>query len=231
MDLQEIVNILVKVNLFRGIEREEILKIIPCLDYRVKSFDKGANIFQAGDTVNNIGIVLSGSCEISKENVAGNKIIVAMLSSEDMFAESIVCRKNKISPVNVTSIENSKIIFISYDKIIRSCDNSCGFHVNLINNLLVTIAEKNYILNNKIDILLLKSMREKIATFLLNKQKQTGSFSFNIEINRNQLAEYLNVCRSALSRELSRMKEENIIDFYKNTFKIKDIESLKKIIQ
>lgn len=230
MDLNKHINILKNVRLFRGIKGEDIISLMPCLRYRIKEFEKNSNIFSFGDTVESIGIVISGLCEISKESLAGNKVIVSMLKEGDMFGEVIVCREKKISPVNVKVIENSKILIISYDNIIRNCENRCEFHVRLINNLLITMAEKNYILNNKIDILLIKGMREKIATFLLKRHNQAGNLSFNIDFNRNQLADYLNVCRSALSRELSRMKEENIIDYYKNTFKIIDVNALKKIV-
>lgn len=230
MSIENYIDVLKESRLFDSIEGEDIYKIIPCLNYKIKSYSKGSSIFMEGDFVENIGIVLSGVCEITKENLAGDKVIVSIVKKSDMFAESIVCRKDKKSPVNVTAIEDTKVVFISYDRIIRSCNNKCEFHINLINNLLMIIAQKNFILNNKIDILLLKGMREKIATFLLRKYKETGKESFNIELNRNQLAEYLNVCRSSLSRELSKMQDEDIISYSKNKFIIKDIDALRRIL-
>lgn len=202
---------------------------MPCLDYKIKEYSKGTNIILPNDILSNIGIIIDGVAEISKEDIDGNKTIVSMLGIGNMFGESIVCRENKKSPVCVSSVEDCKVLFISYDKIIRSCTNRCEFHLNLINNLLVTIAEKNLILNNKIDILLLKGLRERIATFLIRKYRETGQSSFNINLNRNRLSEYLNVSRSALSRELSRMKNEGIIDYYQNSFKIMDMNKLTKI--
>ena len=230
MGIENYIDVLKESKIFDSIKGDDIYKVIPCLDYKIKSYNKGSIIFMEGDFVENIGIVLSGVCEITKENLAGDKVIVSIIKKSDMFGESIVCRKDKKSPVNVTAIEDTKVIFISYDRIIRSCDNKCEFHINLINNLLMIIAQKNFILNNKIDILLLKGMREKIATFLLRKYKETGKESFDIELNRNQLSEYLNVCRSSLSRELSKMQDENIISYSKNKFTIKDIEALKSIL-
>lgn len=224
--IEESLDVLKKVKLFKGISEEDIIKLTSCLNYKVKTFEKNSSIIRLGDRVETIGIVISGECEISKEDVSGNKIIVSILNSGNMFAESIVCRESKKSPVCVTALKESKIIFVSYENIIRSCSNKCEFHVRLINNLLLIVAEKNIILNNKIDILLLKGIRERVATFLLRMYKETGQTSFNIYLNRNQLAEYLNVCRSSLSRELSRMKDEGIIDYYKNSFKIIDLKAL-----
>lgn len=231
IEINKILDTLKEVTLFNGIDENDIKSLIPCLNYRIKTFDKGSNIILPDEVVENIGIVIEGIAEITKEDIEGNKTIVSILTKGNMFAESIVCRKNKKSPVCVTSIEECKVLFISYDKVIRSCTNRCEFHVNLINNLLITIAEKNFILNNKIDILLLKGLRERIAKFLIRKYKESGQTSFNINLNRNRLAEYLNVSRSALSRELSRMKDENIIDYYQNSFKILNIKSLTKVKQ
>lgn len=221
-----ITDVLKNVSLFDGIEKNEIKSLMPCLNYKIKVFEKGSVILLPEEFLENIGIIIDGVVEISKDDIEGHKTIVSVITKGNMFGESIVCRKVKKSPVCVTAVEKSEILFISYDKIIRSCTNRCEFHIALINNLLVTIAQKNLILNNKIDILLLKGLRERIATFLIRNYKDSGNLSFTINLNRNRLAEYLNVSRSALSRELSRMKDENIIDYYQNSFKILDIKKL-----
>ena len=96
--------------------------------------------------------------------------------------------------------------------------------------MMLLLGEKNYMLNHKIDLLMLKGMREKLATYLLNEAQHQNSYAFNIPLNRNELADYLNVSRPSMCRELSRLKAEGIIDYYKNTFKILDIEQLKKYL-
>ncbi|MEG0502735.1 MAG: helix-turn-helix domain-containing protein, partial [Cellulosilyticaceae bacterium] len=136
----------------------------------------------------------------------------------------------RISPVTVRTKGKTKILFIPYEKVITSCGNTCTFHIQLIKNMLMVLGEKNYALNNKIDYLILKGMRKKLITYLLAQAKVQNSMAFNINLNRNELAEYLNVSRSAMSRELSRMKEEKLIDYYKNGFKIMNVECLREFI-
>lgn len=228
--IEKYVYLIMRSPLFNGINKDELMKILPCLNYSIKAYDKGCTVVYQGDKINSIGIIIDGSCEISKENPAGNKTIVTIMGLGNMFGESIACTQNRISPVSVSALNNVKILFVDYERIIKNCSNTCDFHSRLIGNMLKIIGEKNVLLNSKIDILVLKGMREKIATFMLNHYRLTGNNTFTINLNRNQLADYLNVCRSALSRELSRMKEQEIIDYTKSTFTIKNIEVLKNII-
>ena len=153
---------------------------------------------------------------------------MAFLGEGHIFAEGIVCTRERISPVTVRVKEESKILFIPYERITRSCGNSCTFHIHLIQNMMMLLGEKNFNLNTKIELLSLKGMREKIATFLLNESKdQNNSLTFQIVPNRNELAEYLNVSRTSMCRDLARMKEEEILDYYQNSFKILSMEALK----
>jgi CRP-like cAMP-binding protein len=202
-----------------------------CLGAQVKSYEAGEYIFLAGDEVNHVGIVLSGTVEIMKENLAGNKHIVALLGQADMFAEGVVCTIRRISPVTAQVREDAKILFIPYERIIKSCGNSCVFHISLIQNMMVVLGEKNVNLNRKLELLTLKGMRERIASFLLNEHKERSSNMFQIMLNRTELADYLNVSRTSMCRELARMKDENIIDFYGNSFKLINKDALAKCLE
>lgn len=206
--------------LFRTIGETEFGHLMKCLDAQIRSYKSEEYIFFSGDVINQVGIVLSGMVEIIKESVAGNKHIVAFLEPADMFAEGIVCTVNRISPVTVQVKENSTVLFIPYERIIKSCGNSCNFHISLIQNMMVVLGEKNVNLNRKLELLTLKGMREKIASYLLKESNERGSNMFQIVLNRTELADYLNVSRTSMCRELSRMKEEGIIDFYGQSFKI-----------
>jgi len=209
----------------------EIESLVQCLGAQTKSFKAEEYIFFSGDQVNQVGIVLSGMVEVMKENLAGNKHIVAFLGTSDMFAEGIVCTARRISPVTVRVKEMAKILFIPYERIIKSCGNSCSFHVSLIQNMMVVLGEKNVNLNRKLELLTLKGMREKITSFLLNEANERSSNMFQIMLNRTELADYLNVSRTSMCRELARMKEEGLIDFYGNSFKLMNKEALAHFLE
>lgn len=219
-----------QVALFQNINETDFEGLIKCLQGYVKAYEQGEIIFGVGDQIGTIGIVLEGQVELVKENLAGNRSIVAILGIAQIFGEGIVCTSERISPMTVRTKEKSKILFLPYERVIVSCGNTCTFHVQLIRNMLRVLGEKNFALNNKIDYLILKGMREKLASYLLGQAKRQGNLAFNIEMNRNELAEYLNVSRSSMCRELSRMKEEGLIDYYKNGFKIMNVEGLKGFI-
>jgi len=206
--------------LFRRMEEKEIVSLLDCLSAQVKSFKAEDYVFFAGDEINQVGIVLSGIVEVMKENLAGNKHIVAFLGPADMFAEGIVCTARRISPVTVRIKEDAKVLFIPYERILRSCGNSCSFHISLIQNMMVVLGEKNVTLNRKLELLTLKGMREKIASYLLNESNERNSSMFQIMLNRTEMADFLNVSRTSMCRELARMKDEGLIDYYGNSFKL-----------
>ncbi len=224
--MNEYKKILSNCALIYNIKEEDYNALLTCIKSYIKNFKPNENILIEGDTVNYVGVLLEGSLEILKENYIGNRYILDFISPSDIFGEGIVCTSSRISPVTVRAKESSKVLFIPYEKIIKTCENSCVFHVQLIRNMMLLLGEKNLMMNNKIEILILKGMREKIATFLLKESKKAGSKTFNIIPNRNQLAEYLNVSRTSMCRELSKMKDEGIIDFYQNSFKIISMEKL-----
>jgi CRP-like cAMP-binding protein len=222
--------ILMKCPLFVNIKETDYKSLLTCINSYIKSYQKNEYIFFSGDEVNYVGIVLSGSLELIKENPAGLKHILDFLGPSNLFGEGIVCTKNRIASVTVRSKEDTKILFIPYERIIKTCSNSCSFHFQIIKNMMMLLGEKNSGLNQKIELLMLKGMKEKLATYLLNESKKQNSQTFQIIPNRNELAEYLNVSRPSMSRELGRMKEQGIIDFYQNSFKILSLEELTKCL-
>jgi CRP-like cAMP-binding protein len=147
-----------------------------------------------------------------------------------MFAEGIVCTADRISPVTVKTKEQSKVLFIPFERIVKTCGNSCEFHAQLIRNMMLVLSEKNYNLNQKIELLMLKGMREKLATYLLSESRKHNSLTFQIVPNRNELAEFLNVSRTSMCRELAKMRDEGLLDYYQNSFKILALEELKSCL-
>ncbi len=229
--MEKYIPVLKKCALFRNMDESELGSLLKCLGAQVRSFAAEEYIFLAGDEINYVGIVISGVIEIMKESLAGNKHIVAFLGPSDMFAEGIVCTANRISPVTVQANEASVALMIPYERIIKSCGNSCNFHIGLIQNMMVVLGEKNVNLNRKLELLTLKGMREKIASFLINEAGMKRSNTFQTLLNRTELADYLNVSRTSMCRELARMKEDGLIDFYGSSFKILNKEGLTQCLE
>ena len=223
--------ILKKCVLFRGIEEADYKHLFGCLSAQVKHYNEEEYLFFAGDRLDHIGIVLSGRLEILKESLAGNKHIIAILDPSHMFAEGIVCTATRLSPVTVQAMEPVKILLIPYERIIKSCGQSCSFHIGLIQNMMVILGEKNVILNYKLELLTLKGMREKLASYLLKASLENGSNTFQIPLNRTELADFLNVSRTSMCRELTRMKNDGLIDLYGRSFKILDKERLAQCLE
>ncbi len=228
--MEQIYPTLMNCPLFINIKENEYQGLLSCINSYIKSYHSNEYVFFSGSEINYVGIVLSGSVEIIKENLAGSRHILDFLGPSNIFGEGIVCTNKRISSVTVRVKDDSKILFIPYERIIKTCSNSCAFHLQLIKNMMMLLGEKNDVLNHKIELLMLKGMREKLATYLLNESKKQNSLTFQVIPNRNELAEYLNVSRPSMCRELARMKVEGILDYYQNSFKIISMEDLKECL-
>lgn len=214
------IKILERVSLFRGIEQDNLSGMLSCLGVVKKYYLKNQSIIHAGEEVTSLGIVLDGQVQIVKDDILGNRMIVAGLLAGDIFAETIVCAGLKESPVDVYACDNCSVLWVSIKRIITTCSNSCSFHNRLILNILELLATKNLYLNNKMEFLAKRTIREKIMTYLSFQKEMNQSSSFVIPLNRNEMADYLCVDRSALSRELSKLREEGAIEYNKNQFNL-----------
>lgn len=219
----------IKSPLFEGIEGDDLDSMLSCLNAKIASFPRGTNIVCAGDEISNIGVVLSGEVHVSKDDAFGRRQIIANLKPGDTFSEVFVCAGIEESPVTVAATTNADILFIDYASSIKRCTKSCIFHTKLIENMLSLLAQKNIVLSAKIDYLSTKSLRSRIAAYLLDESKKQASDLFYIPFNRNGLADYLGADRSAISRELSRMRDDGLIEYWKNSFKIIDRKALQKV--
>jgi CRP/FNR family transcriptional regulator, dissimilatory nitrate respiration regulator len=218
--MEKYLNTLKNCKLFSNISEYDILKSLECLNSYVKEYKKDDIIYNISDKVNKIGIILEGSVIVSKEDSMGNRVILTKLFKSSLFGETFVCSDNQYSPVTVISSDDSKILFIDFNSIIYTCKNNCSFHSELIKNMLKVIANKNLLLNEKIEILSSKTTKDKLMTYLNLQKTKYNSNKFSISYNREQLADFLNLNRSNMSRELSKMKKENIIKYNKNIFEI-----------
>ncbi len=206
--------------LFRGIAEHEIEKLLNCLNSYKKEYKKNQTIVRSGEKIQNIGILLKGEAHIVKSDYWGNQTIIAHLYEGEVFGEAYACVSQNEMGVNVIAIQDCEVLFLNVSHIIKICPCSCEYHHILLQNLIEMIAKKNILLNHKLSLLSKKTIREKVLSYLSQQAIQHGSKIFDIPYNRQQLADYLGVDRSALSAELSRMQKEGILSYYKNTFKL-----------
>lgn len=204
--------------LFRGIAFNDFERMLNCLSAKAANYKKDDIILLSGNTINSVGLILSGSVKIIKEDIDGNITLLSRLTVPEVFGEAFACAGITQSPVTIQATEDAEILFIDYQKIITSCTSACPFHTKLIENMLKLISQRNLILSQKIEILSKRTTREKLLYFF---DTQRGSAKkFTIPFNREELAHYLCVDRSAMSNELCKMRDEGLIIFKKNTFEI-----------
>ena len=208
------------VSLFEGINSTDITRLLSCLGIRERFFSKGETIIHEGDKIECIGVILSGFIQIVRNDADGNRMIQAAFGIGSIFAESFVCAGIESSPVTVIAAEDSDVLFIPFKKMIHSCQASCSFHHVLIENMMKLIARKNLLLGAKIDIAGKRTIRAKVMAFLEQEKRKTRSSSFTIPYSRNELADFLCVDRSALSRELGKMKSEGLLSYNRNSFEL-----------
>lgn len=220
--MEKIINIFERTPLFFGLDKKQIEKAIALMDGRIKTYEAEEYIIMQGGPVNKMGIVIEGNLQIQRVDLFGKNSILTTLNQGEIFAETFVYAKLPESPVSVRSITKSEIMFLDFEKLLFSGGKNCIICSNINKNMLKILSTKNLILREKLDLSTLPTLRDKIMYFLSREGERQSSKYFSIEYDRNQLAEYLNVNRSALSRELSNMKKEGIIDYYKKTFKILD---------
>lgn len=210
--------ILNKCPLFRGIEEAELASVLECLNAGTAIYKKNELIFMEGSPAKFVGIVLSGGVRIIKEDYFGNRSIVSRYGPGELFGESFACAGTEVLPVSVAAAFDSEIMMIDCRRITRTCSHSCEFHNRIIFNLLKTVAEKNLEFNRKIEITSKRTTREKLMSYLMYEAKNNHSNSFTIPFDRQELADYLEVDRSGLSAEISRLRKEGIIECSRSRF-------------
>lgn len=206
--------------LFEGIKNEDRKPMLSCIGYHVGSFSKGEVIAFEGDHLKHIGIILSGIVDMVKEDVWGNRSMLLRLGRNELFGETFACGDDSMSVVSFVVSENAKILFLPFNRVMHSCTMACEFHHRLIENMVRIIANKNRDLMRKVEVVSKRTIREKILAYLSIQAQTMESRYFEIPLGRVELAEYLCVDRSALTRELVKMKDDGLIDYDRNCFRI-----------
>ncbi|HCC00228.1 MAG TPA: Crp/Fnr family transcriptional regulator [Ruminococcaceae bacterium] len=206
--------------LFENVKGPEIQRVLHCLGATTQKYPKNKIVLTAGTPVNYIGFLMNGVLQIAREDENGNRNILDKLVPGELFAEVFACIGGMASPITVLAETDSHILFLDCRKMLHSCESACAAHAQIIENLLRLIAQKTLSLNEKIDCIGQRTLREKIWAFLILQQRHTGKKAFSIPFSRAEMADYLCVDRSALSATLSRMQEEGCLLYNKNHFEL-----------
>lgn len=218
--MKEFFTVLHTMSLFADISDQDLEHMLVCLSAQVKEFKKNSVIVDTEDNISAIGIVLSGIVQESKNDTLGNRTIINELAAGDLFLETLACAGVKKSPHSVIAITNCQTLFVDYQRSMNFCSNACSFHTRFIKNMLSLFANKNLLLNKKIEVISQRNTSDKLLAYLSGEQEKGSSNKFTIPFNRNELADFLCVDRSAMSRALSKMKTKGLVKFIGSEFEI-----------
>ena len=215
--------LIAKVNspLFYGIQPEDRKAMLGCIGYHIGTFKKGDIVAFEEENIKHIGILLSGAVDMIKEDLWGNKTMLVRMRKDELFGETFACGSDNLSVVTFMVSEDAKILFLPFDRVMHSCTMACQFHHRLIENMVHIIADKNRDLMRKVEVVSKRTIREKLLAYLSIQAQIQESRYFEIPLGRVELAEYLCVDRSALTRELAKMKAEGLIDYDRNCFRMR----------
>lgn len=209
---------MLQIDLFENVSNNEVLELLKCIGIKTKVFRKNAFILKAGSKIDYLAVILGGNAVMSKTDSFGKQTVIEKLKMNDIFGHNIVCCGLEKSPVDIVAENECEVLFLPFEKVVTPCEKLCPYHLQLIKNVMKMISKRNSLLNDKIDIIGQKTTRDKILALL--ETYRNGQRVFSIPYSREEMAKFLCVDRSAMSRELCRMRDEGILKFSKNHFEI-----------
>ncbi len=218
MDVNRIRNTVI----FKGMSEAEIADALAGLNAMTKKYKKGLAILHAGSVTNRMGLVLEGSVTIENNDVWGNKTILTHVGKDHFFAETYGLLADEPLLVDVVANEDCHILFLSIGNLHRGGLKAESWSEKILGNLLAISAHKNLTLSGRSFHTAPKTIRGRVMAYLNTVAIQKGTTEFVIPFDRQQMADYLNLERTALSKELRKMKVDGLIDFHKNRFHLKE---------
>lgn len=218
--MKKYISILQRSQLFAGVGEANIEAMLDCLSANLRDYKKGEYVLRGGERVDNVMLLASGSLIIQRDDFWGNRSIVNRISAGEMFGEAYATPDSIPILNDVIALEDSDVMFFDFRKILTVCSSACRFHTTVVQNLFFAISEKNRQLVQKLGHMSRRTTREKLISYLSEQAKRNGSSTFSIPFNRQQLADFLCVDRSAMSNELCKMRDDGLLTFEKNTFSL-----------
>ena len=218
--MEKYIPILKRTQIFAGVGEDEIMSMLHCLGARLGHYKKGEYVYRQGEHLSDISVLLEGDLHILNDDYWGNRSILGQIEAGDMFGEAYVAPESGAMLNDVVAAKDSTVIFFNVRRIITTCSSACRFHEMVVQNMFFAISEKNRRLVQKLGHISKRSTREKLISYLSEEAKKQNSSRIRIPFNRQQLADFLSVDRSAMSSELSKMRSEGLIEFDKNEFRL-----------
>ena len=218
--MKKYIPILKRSQLFSGVSEEEITAMLSCLDARVRTYPKGEIVFHQGEHLSCITVLAEGNLYIQRDDFWGSRSILQNIGVGEMFGESYMAPESGTILHDVVAAADSTVIFFDVKRIITTCSSACRFHAMVVQNLFFAISEKNRKLVQKLGHMAKRTTREKLRSYLSDEAGRQNSAEFTIPFNRQELADFLSVDRSAMSAELGKMRDEGILEFEKNRFRL-----------
>ena len=218
--MKKYIPVLKRTRLFAGVGDDEIASMLSCLGARLKLYKKGEYVLRQGEHLSDITVLIKGNLHIQKEDYWGNRSILSEITVGEMFGEAYVAYDSGALPNDIVAIEDSVVIFFDVKRLFTTCSSACRFHTIVVQNLFFAISEKNRKLVQKLGHMSKRTTREKLISYLSEQAQKQNSAGFAIPFNRQQLADFLAVDRSAMSNELCKMRDEGLLEFEKNRFRL-----------
>ena len=219
--MEKFIPILKRTKLFAGVGDEDIGSMLSCLGARLCTYKKGEYVLRQGERLSDILVLAEGSLHIQKDDYWGNRSILGHIGVGEIFGEAYTASESGTLLNDVIAVESSAVFFFDVKRVITTCSSACRFHSMVVQNLFFAISEKNRSLVQKLDYLSRRSTREKLISYLSEEAKKQNSAYITIPFNRQQVADYLSVDRSAMSNELCKMRDDGLLEFEKNRFKLR----------
>lgn len=204
--------------LFRGVTEEDLLALMGCMQARVQHYEKGEYLFRREEGTEYVTLLLEGRVHIQNDDYWGNRSIISIINPGEIFGEAFALQPNAVFTNDAVAVEDSTVVFLYVKKMLTTCSACCSFHHTVIRNMFLALSEKNRRLVQKLEHMSKRSTREKLLSYLSEQSRLHASSSFTIPFNRQQLADFLSVDRSAMSNELCKLRDEGMLQFSRSHF-------------
>ncbi len=216
--MEKYIPLLLRSGLFAGLSGEEVKSMCSCLGVRKRSFEKGEYVLRSGEKAGELMILAEGRLLIQSEDYWGKRSILSAIAPGEMFGEAYAAREEVEALNDVLAVERSVVLFFSLRRMLTTCPTACAFHSRTVRNLFFAVCGKNRALVGKMGIFAGRSIREKLMAYLSMEAKRQGGGRIVLPFDRQQLADFLAVDRSAMSRELGKMRDEGLVSFSRRNF-------------
>ncbi|MCM8709667.1 Crp/Fnr family transcriptional regulator [Clostridium sp. SYSU_GA19001] len=213
-------------SLFKTFTEEDLISLFSKIPYKVEKYNKGDIILAEDDSCNTLNLILEGSLEVQKNDSTGKVLSIAEFGSGEIFGEMLIFADKNTAPINVIAKTKCTVLHINKASVISLCQNNSGFLLEYLR----IISNKAMILNLKLKEVTLKTIRQKISEYILAQYNQQNSLKIKLNMTKKDWADKIGVQRPSLSRELIKMKEDEIIDYNKDIIIIKNLEALEEFL-